>query len=71
MVRTQQTVSRIPRIESLRSSYSGLNEINSMPYDGLTYDEVKVIAPEEYAKRAKDKLCYRYPQGESYIDLCE
>jgi hypothetical protein len=37
--------------------------------DGLTYDQVKVRFPEEYRSRMQDKLKYRYPRGESYLDV--
>lgn len=37
--------------------------------DGMTYEEFERQLPEEFAARAKDKLRYRYPRGESYEDL--
>ena len=33
------------------------------------YDEIKQRFPEEYMKRERNKLEYRYPDGESYIDV--
>lgn len=30
---------------------------------------MKESFPEEYAAREKDKLRYRYPRGESYLDI--
>lgn len=30
---------------------------------------MKASFPEEYAAREKDKLRYRYPRGESYLDI--
>lgn len=33
------------------------------------YDEIKQRYPEEYMKRERNKLEYRYPDGESYIDV--
>lgn len=48
-----------------------LNEINAGIYDGFTASEFQQRAPEEHALRAKDKLRYRYPQGESYLDLVQ
>ena len=37
--------------------------------DGLTYEEVQEKFPEEYKARDVDKLRYRYPRGESYVDV--
>jgi 6-phosphofructo-2-kinase/fructose-2,6-biphosphatase len=37
--------------------------------DGLSYEQVKVRFPEEYRSRLQDKLKYRYPRGESYLDV--
>ena len=37
--------------------------------EDLTYDEVKEKYPQEFNLRLADKLNYRYPKGESYIDL--
>lgn len=47
-----------------------LNELNSGYMDGLTYKEVQKKYPEEYQARDEDKLNYRYPGGESYVDCC-
>merc|ERR1719410_672893 len=46
-----------------------LDEINAGDYDQLTYEQIKKYYPIEYEKRQLDKLGYRYPNGESYIDL--
>ena len=48
-----------------------LNEINSGEHDGMTYEEIAENYPVEFAARDKDKLRYRYPDGESYVDVCE
>jgi broad specificity phosphatase PhoE len=48
-----------------------LDEIDGGVCDGLTYDEIRVEFPDEYEARQEDKLRYRYPQGESYLDLIE
>ncbi len=39
--------------------------------DDLTYDEFEGMYPKEFSRRQADKLRYRYPQGESYLDVCE
>lgn len=35
----------------------------------MTYTEIKEAMPEEYTRRKHDKLAYRYPRGESYLDV--
>ena len=35
----------------------------------MTYEEIQVRYPEEFALRDADKYHYRYPSGESYQDL--
>ena len=37
--------------------------------EGLTYEEMQEKYPQEFAWRDQDKLRYRYPWGESYIDI--
>jgi broad specificity phosphatase PhoE len=37
----------------------------------MTYQEIKTQNPAEYKLRAQYKLSYRYPMGESYIDLIQ
>ena len=37
--------------------------------DGMTYEEIEKAFPEEFDRREKDKLAYRYPRGESYLDV--
>jgi broad specificity phosphatase PhoE len=37
--------------------------------DGMTYDQIKDKYPDEFIARSTDKLNYRYPQGESYVDV--
>ena len=51
-------------INADKASTSMLDELNSGFLDGYTYGDVKVLYPEEYAQRKKDKLRYRYPGGE-------
>jgi len=48
---------------------ANLDEISAGDFDGLTFDYVKEHHPTEYEERKRDKLGYRYPNGESYIDL--
>lgn len=48
---------------------SALDEIDAGLCEGLTYQEIAARFPAEAAARQKDKLSYRYPQGESYLDV--
>ena len=46
-----------------------LEEINAGVCEGITYAEMSQLYPEEYEKRKRDKLGYRYKNGESYRDV--
>ena len=48
-----------------------LNEINAGICEHMTYKEVEKKFPELYESRKKNKLEFRYPEGESYLDLVE
>ncbi|XP_027933323.1 6-phosphofructo-2-kinase/fructose-2,6-bisphosphatase-like [Vigna unguiculata] len=51
--------------------WRALDEINAGVCDGMTYAEIKKNMPEEYESRKMDKLRYRYPRGESYLDVIQ
>ncbi|XVF05767.1 hypothetical protein REPUB_Repub05bG0200800 [Reevesia pubescens] len=51
--------------------WRALDEVNAGVCDGMTYEEIKKNMPEEYESRKKDKLRYRYPRGESYLDVIQ
>jgi broad specificity phosphatase PhoE len=46
-----------------------LNEISAGKFEGMTYKEIEQQHPDEFRKRSKKKLLYRYPMGESYVDM--
>ncbi|KAL7926550.1 histidine phosphatase superfamily [Trichoderma austrokoningii] len=48
-----------------------LNELNSGQFEGMTYDEIASKYPQEFKKRARDKLNYIYPGvgGEGYLQV--
>merc|ERR1712066_102192 len=48
-----------------------LGEILAGDHDNMTYEEIAKTFPVEFAMRDADKLCYRYPNGESYLDVVE
>ena len=49
--------------------WRNLDEIYAGIFDGLTYKEIQQRAPDEFAQRQQNKLGYRYPRGESYLDV--
>jgi len=67
--RTVQTAAYVNSAE--RCQIPTLNEIDSGKLDGLTYEEFADKYPEEFQGREEDKLRFRYPEGESYVDCCE
>ncbi len=46
-----------------------LRELNIGVWEGLTWDEIKVLWPEEWQARLADLVNYRVPQGENLLDL--
>ena len=40
-----------------------LDELFAGACDGMTYEEIEEQYPEEFVRREKDKLAYRYPRG--------
>ncbi|XP_037037653.1 6-phosphofructo-2-kinase/fructose-2,6-bisphosphatase-like isoform X1 [Bradysia coprophila] len=68
LCRTIHTVEKIP---GPRAAIRDLNEINAGICEGLTYEEIHERFPQEFAWRDQDKLKYRYPHGESYLDLLQ
>jgi broad specificity phosphatase PhoE len=46
-----------------------LDELFAGACDGMTYEEIERNFPEEWDRRNVDKLAYRYPRGESYLDV--
>ncbi|GLJ30913.1 hypothetical protein SUGI_0615470 [Cryptomeria japonica] len=63
---TAQHIGEFPKIQ-----WRALDEINAGVCDGMTYEEIKKNTPEEYDARKADKLRYRYPRGESYLDVIQ
>lgn len=46
-----------------------LDELYAGVCDGMTYKEIEEMYPDEFASRQNEKLKYRYPRGESYMDV--
>lgn len=66
--RTLETAAALPWPSQ---PWRALDEIDAGICDGLTYADIAEHFPEEHAARARDKLRYRYPRGESYEDVIQ
>ncbi|KAM7257186.1 hypothetical protein ACFE04_012927 [Oxalis oulophora] len=64
-------ITATPIVGFPKIQWRALDEINAGVCDGMTYEEIKKNMPEEYLSRKKDKLRYRYPRGESYLDVIQ
>lgn len=68
--RTQQTISFLDGIGKEDPTIKKeIDEIDAGIWDALTYEQINEKFPREYNMRLEDKLNYRYPRGESYLDL--
>eukprot|EP00300_Choanocystis_sp_HF-7_P011701 c17578_g1_i5.p1 GENE.c17578_g1_i5~~c17578_g1_i5.p1 ORF type:complete len:302 (-),score=80.87 c17578_g1_i5:274-1179(-) len=57
--------------QMMPTAWNNLDEIHAGMYDCMTYEEIKAMHPKEAAARERDKLKYRYPGGESYLDVIQ
>ena len=64
--RTIQTAEKLPYP---KLAWKALEELDSGVCDGLTYEEIAQLYPEDYAAMDEDKYHYRYQGGESYHDV--
>ena len=64
-----RTINTAKQINNNYEVYKCLDEINAGICEHKTYKEIELLYPDDFEKRKKDKLNYRYPSGESYIDL--
>jgi broad specificity phosphatase PhoE/predicted kinase len=64
--RTKQTASALglPTEE-----WRALDEIDAGDCDGMTYEQIRTELPHQHTARKEAKLTYRYPRGESYLDV--
>jgi len=74
--RTKETAQYIPHeviedgwITMRHKVWRSLDELYAGTFDGMTYKEIQEKAPAEFSRRKMDKLRYRYPRGESYLDV--
>jgi len=70
LIRSISTANKLKFINN-PTQMKSLDELNAGLRDGLSYDEIKKIYPSEFEERNKDKLNYRYPRGESYMDVIQ
>ncbi|KAK8107541.1 6-phosphofructo-2-kinase [Apiospora kogelbergensis] len=49
--------------------WKALDELDAGVCDGMTYQEIKDVYPEDFVQRDEDKYNYRYRGGESYRDV--
>eukprot|EP00250_Pteridium_aquilinum_P003941 c14203_g1_i1 orf=119-2296(+) len=65
-IATAQHLVQFPKVQ-----WRALDDISAGICDGMTYEEIKYKMAEEYKARSLDKLRYRYPRGESYLDVIQ
>ncbi|XP_012238129.1 6-phosphofructo-2-kinase/fructose-2,6-bisphosphatase 1 isoform X1 [Bombus vancouverensis nearcticus] len=66
--RLRRTIATARGVEAPQEHVAALNELHAGICEGLSYEEMQEHYPQEFAWRDQDKLRYRYPWGESYID---
>ncbi|KAG7206708.1 hypothetical protein KM043_000381 [Ampulex compressa] len=69
--RLRRTIATARGIEAPQEHVAALNELHAGICEGLSYEEMQEHYPQEFAWRDQDKLRYRYPWGESYIDAMQ
>jgi broad specificity phosphatase PhoE/predicted kinase len=67
----QRTIKTAQPVTPDARAWRLLDEIDAGVCEGWTYSDVHEQMPEDFARRKADKLRYRYPQGESYLDVME
>ncbi|KAK0740038.1 6-phosphofructo-2-kinase-domain-containing protein [Schizothecium vesticola] len=66
--RTISTARHLPKHYN-QLQWKALDELDAGVCDGLTYQEINDIYPEDFQARDEDKYNYRYRGGESYRDV--
>ncbi|XP_034947081.1 6-phosphofructo-2-kinase/fructose-2,6-bisphosphatase-like isoform X2 [Chelonus insularis] len=69
--RLRRTIATARGIEAPQEHVAELNELDAGICEGLSYEEMQEHYPQEFAWRDQDKLRYRYPWGESYVDIMQ
>jgi 6-phosphofructo-2-kinase len=71
MPQTIQTALAFPEDLFTKKRMKMLDDLNAGNMTGLTYEEIQMLYPDEFAARKRSKLLYRWPGagGESYVDV--
>ncbi|XP_075225630.1 6-phosphofructo-2-kinase/fructose-2,6-bisphosphatase-like [Lycorma delicatula] len=65
----KRTIQTAQGIIAPKEHLAPLNELDAGVCEGMSYEEMQEKFPQEFAWRDQDKLRYRYPWGESYVDI--
>ncbi|KAG0209437.1 Fructose-2,6-bisphosphatase [Mortierella sp. GBA30] len=65
----RRTIATAKHLPHKKLAWQALDELEAGKADGLTYNQVEELFPEDFAKRDDDKYNYRYQDGESYKDV--
>jgi 6-phosphofructo-2-kinase/fructose-2,6-biphosphatase 2 len=64
-----RTIQTAMYLDAQPITLSALDEIDGGRCEGLTYEEIAERFPDVAQARGQDKLRFRYPEGESYLDV--
>lgn len=67
----QYVINNLDFLKTRHKIFPNLDEINAGICNEMTYEQIAEKYPDEFAARKKNKLTYRYPNGESYLDLIQ
>lgn len=67
----ERTITTAAGLPYPKVQWKALDEIQAGVCDGMTYKEIEDNLPSEHIARKNDKLRYRYPSGESYMDVIQ
>ncbi|KAL4074611.1 6-phosphofructo-2-kinase-domain-containing protein [Scleroderma yunnanense] len=65
----QRTIQTAQFLPYPNLTWKSLDELDAGVCDGMTYKEIELAYPEDFANRDEDKFNYRYRGGESYRDV--
>jgi 6-phosphofructo-2-kinase / fructose-2,6-biphosphatase 3 len=67
----ERTIATAAGLPFPKVQWKALDEIQAGVCDGMTYKGIRETMPAEHVARCEDKLRYRYPSGESYMDVIQ
>ncbi|KAI6126242.1 bifunctional 6-phosphofructo-2-kinase fructose-2,6-bisphosphate 2-phosphatase [Pisolithus croceorrhizus] len=65
----QRTIQTAQDLPYPKLTWKSLDELDAGVCDAMTYEEIELAYPEDFANRDEDKFNYRYRGGESYRDV--